>query len=174
MSRNIVARRADAFAHWTRLDRLTLIDQREPRNLRWWPALALVAMTIGYALVVASAHKHLHSFPILLGGGVLFFGTFGACTYIRALGPRLYRQFDRSLDEREQMLRARAGHLSWRMIGLLAIAGCFYCGMAPVFGWWHPASNIDWVYLGLLIEGWALVLPTLVASWLQPRGDGDD
>jgi hypothetical protein len=36
-----------------------------------------------------------------------------------------------------------------------------------------PTQVIDWVYLGVMIEGWALVLPVLVVSWLQPRPERD-
>ena len=174
MTRNTVARRADAFAHWTRLDQLAFLGREgEPHNLRWWPALALIAMPLGYAMLIAGTDHHVGSFALAVVGGVLFFGAFIASSYLRTLGPRLNTNLSRDLDERERMLRARAGRISGRIIAALAIAGCFYCGSARQLGWWSPTRMLEWIYLGLVIEGWMLMLPTLVVSWLQPRGDPD-
>lgn len=169
MRPNTVARQADAFVHWIRLDRVILLGRLERRSLRWWPALALLAMPIGYALIVAAIDDPAHSVVRLAVGGILLFGTMIAVCYMRVLGPRLAGDIEHRLDERETMLRARAGHVSGRIIVLLAIAGCFYCGAAHPLELWMPRRPIDWIYLGLMIEGWAITLPVLVASWLQPR-----
>jgi hypothetical protein len=176
MRSNTIARRADAFVHWTRLDRVTLLGHPERRNLRWWPALALVVMVIGYALVVTAIDDRPHSISGLFQigvGGLLLFGAMGTAGWLRMLGPRLAADLEHKLDERERMLRARAGHIGGRIIALLTIAGCFYFGAARPLGLWMPTQTIDWVYLGVMVEGWALVLPVLVASWLQPRLDRD-
>lgn len=173
MRSNTIARRADAFVHWTRLDRVVLLGRVERRNLRWWPALAIVAMPVGYALIIVAVDDHLGSLPQVVVGGLLLFGGLIAACYMRVLGPRLAADIEHGLDERERMLGARAGHVSGRIIVLLVIAGCFYCGAAQPLGWWMPNHLLDWTYLGLMIEGWALVLPVLVASWLQPRFDRD-
>lgn len=176
MRANTLARRADAFVHWTRLDRVTLLSHPERRNLRWWPALALVAMVVGYALMVPAFDGHNHSIrSLVLGiiGGLLLFGAIGTAGWLRMLGPRLMADIEHGLDERERMLRARAGHISGRIIALAAIVGCFYCGVARPLGLWMPTQVIDWIYLGLVIEGWALILPVLVVSWLQPRPERD-
>lgn len=176
MRSNIIARRADAFVHWTRLDRVTLLGHPERRNLRWWPALALVTTLIGYTLVVTAVDDRARSVGSLfriVAGGLLLFGALGAAGWLRMLGPRLMADLEQGLDERERMLRARAGHISGRIIVLLAIVGCFYFGAARPLGLWMPTQVIDWVYLGVMIEGWALVLPVLVVSWLQPRPERD-
>ena len=41
-------------------------------------------------------------------------------------------------------------------------------------GFWMPASALEWVYLGLIIEAYALTLPVMVASWLQAAPDEDE
>ena len=176
MRSNTIARRADAFVHWTRLDRVTLLGHPERRNLRWWPALALVAMVIGYALVVTAIDGHNRSIGSIIRiaiGGLLLFGAIGTAGWLRMLGPRLTADLEHKLDERERMLRARAGHISGRIIALATIVGCFYFGAARPLGLWMPTQAIDWIYLGVVVEGWALILPVLVVSWLQPRPERD-
>lgn len=176
MRANAIARHADAFVHWTRLDRVTLLGHPERRNLRWWPALALVTMLAGYVLVAAAIDDRARSVSSLFRiatGGLLLFGALGTAGWLRMLGPRLMADLEQGLDERERMLRARAGHISGRIIASIAIIGCFYLGAAHPLGLWMPTQTIAWVYLGVMIEGWALVLPVLVVSWLQPPPERD-
>ncbi len=88
---------------------------------------------------------------------------------MRFAGPRLQPLNGTPLDERERKIRARAGHLSGVTVTIAAIAGCFYMGLAEPFKLWRPQSALEWVYLGLTIEGVAFVLPVFFASWMTPR-----
>jgi hypothetical protein len=172
--RNTIASRADAFARWTRLDRLTLIDRPEPRSLRWSPIAIVAAMAIGYAMLVSAPNKeHGPWWPALIGP-LLFYLSFGAAVYLRLFGPRLTGDPQHPLDERERMVKMRAGHLSGIAISIAAMFGCFYIGIGEQFGWWWTPHDLnDWIPLGLMIEAWMLTFPVLIASWAQPRPERD-
>jgi hypothetical protein len=163
----------DRFVHAARLDLFAPEGRPRPRNLRWLPLLALAAMVAGYAVMVAEFHPGGHSLQLGFGGVILFIlGYFCACL-VRLFGPRL-ADAARPLDEREQLVRARAGNISFFIITVLAMLGCFYGGYAAVFGTWMPRAAIEWVYLGLFFQAAAMALPVWVASWLQPKPDPED
>lgn len=172
--RNRVAERADIVARWTGIGRLIEPKKREPRTLRWWPLVLLVIATAGYALIAIDGLRH-HDGRLLAGilGYTLLYGSFGMATVLRVLGPRLIGSLDHPLDERERMIKARAGHIGGTVIAVATMGGCFYFGLATPFGLWVPDAN-GWVALGFLIETWWFTLPVLVASWLQARPPGDD
>jgi hypothetical protein len=170
----------DRFVHATHLDFLTPYAGREPRNLRWTPLIALLGVVGGYALLEIYAFRPAaagenwrwtlwHAF----GGGALFWISFGAANLVRLFGPRVTAE-QGQLDERELVLRARAGSLSGYLLSLLAVLGCFYCAFAPAFRLWRPETTLDWTYAGLLVEAFAFALPVLVASWLQPSPVPED
>jgi hypothetical protein len=162
----------DRFVHVTRLDRLAPQGRPRPRNLRWLPLLALAAMAVGYAVMAAKFRPGASMQPGF-GGVILFlFGYFGA-GLARLFGPRLADQAN-PLDEREREIRARAGNVSFWIVTILAMLGCFYGGFAAVFASWMPRTPIEWVYLGLFFQAIAMALPVWVASWLQPKPDPED
>ncbi len=78
------------------------------------------------------------------------------------------------LDERERILKARAGSISYLATTALAIGGCLYFGFAPLFDGRVPATSQEWIHLAFLLEAYALLLPVLVASWLQPAPEEED
>jgi hypothetical protein len=162
--------RLDRFVHVTRLDLLTPHAGRRPRNLRWLPLLLLAALALGYGLLVA-AMRGAAAPATGIAGGFLFFGAFLLANVVRLFGPRLAADAGVVLDEREAMIRARAGSVSGAILTGLAILFCFYGGYASVFGRWMPSSALEWVYLGLAVQAAGLALPVLVASWLQPALD---
>ncbi len=161
--------RMDRFVHVTRLDRLAFLDPR-PRTLRWMPLAVLAALIGGYALTV---FHQAHIDRSFLVGWLLFIGAFLAANAIRLFGPRLVPTARHALDERERMVKARASALSGTILDIFTIAGCFYMGTADPLGWWRPRTLLDWTYLGMGVQGSALMLPTLIASWLQPRPADD-
>lgn len=163
----------DRFVHATRLDILTQHKERQPRNLRWVPLLILLAMPAGYAVLISALH-HLLPVPWGAAGGGVFVIAFVAANVIRVFGPRLIPERGQPLDEREQMVKARAGSLSGAAIAMLLALGCCYCGFAAGLGWWMPRTPIEWIFLALIIQGWVLTLPVLVASWLQPKPDREE
>ncbi len=170
MARMTFAERADAVAKGSGLYKLTLIDvQQNPRPIRWWSLLVLIGIVVGYGWTVEAIARP-HSIAVsALAAPLLFFGAFLAANMIRFAGPRLQPLNGKPLDERERQVKTRAGNLSGVTITVAAIGGCFYMGVAPVFGWWAPRSTLDWIYLGMTGEGLAFVLPVFFASWMTPR-----
>lgn len=164
----------DRFVHATRLDSLTIHGRPRARSLRWWPLVALAALAAGYALYVAGSRSH-WDWRVGLVGAALFCFAFGAAQVVPYFGPRLIPDADGALDEREMAVRARAGCIAGTIMTLSTTAGCFYLGLAPVFGRaWAPAGPAEWVFLGLSFIAAARLLPVLIASWLLPRPDEDD
>jgi hypothetical protein len=164
----------DRFVHATHLDALTPYAHPRPRSLRWWPLVALVALAVGYALQTGGG-RGLWGWRVGVAGSLLFWAAFSAAQIVPLFGPRLIPDGHGALDERELMVRARAGSLSGAVLTILAAIGCFYFGLAPVFGpVFVPAGPLEWTFLGLALLAAARLLPVLVASWLLPRPDGAD
>jgi hypothetical protein len=166
----------DALVHKAHLDVLTPYGAPQRRNLRWLPLAILAALPAGFGLLAAILRgAGGPSGPLWLGyaGAGLFWLAFTAAQLIRLFGPRVGWEGG-PLDERELILKARAGSIGGAILAVLCAAGCFYGGYAAVFGAWMPATALEWVYLGLIIEAYALTLPVLVASWLQPAPDEED
>ena len=145
------------------LDRVFGIPAVRRRNLRWWPILTLVVLAAGYTLSV----RWEWGWQLSLAGPLLFMLAYGSSFYFRYLGPRLYQGIGAPLDEREQMLRARAGHLSGTIITIIAVGGCFYFALAQMFHWWAPTQIYDWTLLGMSLQAASFIFPTLAASWMQ-------
>ena len=164
----------DRFVHRTRLDVLTPFAVRRSRNLRWLPLLVMIALPVGYALQTSVARGQWASWQAGFAGTLIFVAGLVAASVLRLFGPRIVPEAGHNLDERELLLKARAGNISGAIITLLVALGCFYAASAEIFGTWVPASAIEWVFLGLGVQGYALVLPVLVASWLQPAPDGEE
>jgi len=169
----------DRLVHRTRLDFMTPMGSPRPRNLRWLPMLVLLALPAGYALLVWSLH---HVAPgrglgwaawLSIAGLIVYAAALVAATVIALFGPRVGRGVE-GLDERELMLRARAGNVSGQVIAALATLACFYGAGAATFGLWSPVDAVEWVNLGLIVSAYARLLPVLVASWLQPQPDAEE
>ena len=164
----------DAMVHKAGLDILTPHGAPRRRNLRWLPLLILAALPAGYVLQAWILRGGpLDLLWLAFVGGGLFWFAFAAAQLIRLFGPRVGWEGG-PLDERELMIKARAGSIAGSILAACCAVGCFYGGYAAVFGTWMPASALEWVYLGLIIEGYALTLPVLVASWLQGSPDEDE
>lgn len=164
----------DRFVHATRLDALTHYARPRPRSLRWWPLAALAALAAGY-LLQAGGGRGLWGWRVEILGSALFWTAFGAAQIVPLFGPRLIPDGNGALDERELAIRARAGSLSGAILTVLAAFGCFWFGLAPIFGAaWVPAGPLEWIFLGLALLAAARLLPVLIASWLMPRPDADD
>ena len=170
-----IPERLDWLVHKARLDILTPQGAPRRRNLRWLPLLILIAMPAAYGVMIATLPYSLRQggFGIPAVAIILFSLAFGAALLIRVFGPRVGWE-NGALDERELILKARAGSLSGALVAMLCALFCFYGGYAAVFGTWMPRTALEWVYLGLMIEAYALALPVLVASWLQPPPDAEE
>jgi hypothetical protein len=136
----------------------------EPRNLRWLPLLALAALAVGYAGLVLPSDVSLN---FRFAAALLFGLAYASSFYFRLFGPRIHYGIGATLDEREKVLRARAGHIAGWIIGVTAITSCFYFGLAALFGWWAPTRVHEWTLLGLALQAVFFILPVLIASWLQ-------
>ena len=164
----------DRLVRMSRLDLLSPEGRHRSRNLRWLPLVLLIGVAIGFALLVDPPGIGEPARRLRMAGAFIFVFCFIGSSLIRLAGPRLAPRTDRPLDERELVLRARAGSLSGSIIAILAVLGCFYFAAAIVYGWWIPRSAIEWVFLGLIIQAWAFALPVAVSSWLQPPMDGEE
>lgn len=169
----------DRAVHAAGLDFMTPYGAPRPRNLRWLPAVALVALPVGYALLVVSM-RHFErgqglsqAAGLAIAGMLLFFGAFVASVLIAFFGPRVAMAAP-GLDERERMIRSRAAGLSGHIVAILVATGCFYCAVAALLGLWRPAEILEWVNLGFLVLAYARLLPILIASWLQSDPDTQD
>jgi len=170
-----IPERLDWLVRKAGLDILTSVGAPRRRNLRWLPLLILVAMPISYGLMVATLPDPARhgGFGIPAIAIVLFSLAFGAAQLIRLFGPPVGWDGG-ALDERELILKARAGGIAGTTLAALCTLGCFYGGYAAVFGAWMPRTALEWVYLGMMIQTYALILPVLIASWLQPAPDAEE
>jgi hypothetical protein len=155
----------DRFVHVTRLDRILSMEV-PPRTLRWTPVFVIAALAAGYVMMTKTPSAAVREFWI---GLLLFWGAFFAAHILRAFGPRLTEAGRAALDERELMVKARAYATSGLVLATLAIVGCFYMSGAGALGLWHPRVPFDWINLGFGIQAGAMLMPTWVASWLEPR-----
>lgn len=153
----------DRFVYATRIDRLIFMKV-QPRTFRWTPLFVLAALIAGYVLMAKTASSPDRNFLI---GWMLFYGALIAAAFLRVLGPIAPRQ----LDERELIVNARAHALSGVVLASLAMFGCFYMASAGVPWLWHPRALLDWFNLGFGFQAGGMLLPTWIASWLQPRPD---
>ena len=158
------------------LYRMTMIERPEPRSLRWVPLIVLVAIAVGYALIVAALGTHDIGSALLMSGagGLVFTLGLVAATFLRFFGPRLILDPRNPLDERELIVRSRAIAVAGTMASFAAMMACFYFAVAMPFGLWMPQGPVEWSLLGFAIQGAWLILPTLTASWLQPRPEPGD
>lgn len=161
------------------LDRVAFTRHREPRPTRWLPLVILIALPVGYAMMFegpVQADKY-HGLILVGLGIVTFTGALALSAYARLVGPRLQGSTDNPLDERERMLRDRAGNIAGHFFSFLSMFGCMYFGFAyddlpkAIFHvqLWHPRSIPEWTNLGLLLQGYFFILPGFIASWLLPR-----
>jgi Na+/proline symporter len=131
----------------------------------------IAVMIAGYVLMAKNA-----SFPDrnFLIGWALFYGAFLAAAFLRVFGPRFTATATSPLDERELMVKARAHAISGVVLATFAMLGCFYMASGAVLGLWHPQLPMDWFNLGFGLQAAGMLLPTLIASWLQPPPLADD
>ncbi|MEH6792481.1 hypothetical protein, partial [Parasphingorhabdus sp.] len=136
------------------------------RTLRWTPLLVFVALVAGYAMLARSPSVLTPDFWI---AWLLFYGAFLAAHFVRLAGPRFTPSAREPLDERELTVKVRAHAISGMLFAGTAMFGCFYMAAAGTPGLWHPQGWYDWFNLGFGIQAAATLLPTWVASWLEPR-----
>jgi hypothetical protein len=157
--------RLDNFVYATRLDRV-LFRQIRPRTLRWTPLFVLAALTVGYVLMAKTVERPDRAFFV---GLLLFYGAYMAAGFLRIFGPRFVTTARHPLDEREMTVKMRAYALSGILLVGITMTGCFYLASAGVLGLWQPASPNDWIALGFGVQAAAMLLPTMIASWIEPR-----
>ena len=161
----------DRLVYATRLDRIIFLKV-EPRTFRWTPLVVIAALIIGYVEMAQTSSLPGRSFLI---GWTLFYLAYLVAAFLRIFGPR-FTTASRPLDERELMVKARAYALSGIILTSFAMLACFYMASAEVLQLWRPHTPNDWISLGLGIQAGAMLLPTLIASWLEPlpAADQDD
>jgi ABC-type Fe3+-siderophore transport system permease subunit len=147
-----------------------LFMQLKPRALRWTPLLVMAILAAGYVLMAKNETSPNRLFFI---GCALFYGAFAVTSFLRFFGPRLTGTARSPLDERELMVKARAHSLSGTALATFAMLGCFYMTAAGLPGFWFPRA-LDWMNLGFALQAGGMLLPTLIASWLQPRPVDDE
>ena len=157
--------RMDRLVYATGIDRIVFM-RFQPRSFRWTPLIVMAILIAGYALMENPQGPLRPRFFI---GWMLFYGAFLSAGFLRVLGPRFTSSLAHPLDERELMVRARAYALSGILLASFAMMGCFYMAWAALFHSWQPHLPNDWISLGFGIQAGGLLLPTLIASWMQPR-----
>lgn len=157
-------KKMDRLVYATRLDRIIFMSA-QPRTFRWTPLFVITALVAGYVMMAKTAGLPDRSFLI---GWLLFYGAFLAAAFLRVLGPRFTATALHPLDERELMVKARAHGVSGIVLANLAMLGCFYMATAGVPGLWHPHTMFDWFNLGFGVQAIGMLLPTWIASWLEP------
>ncbi|MGK6319833.1 hypothetical protein [Sphingomonas sp. DT-204] len=159
----------DRLVYATRLDRIVFMKM-QPRAFRWTPLLVIAALIVGYVLMAKTGVGIDADFLI---GWLIFYGAIVAAALLRALGPRFTATVNQPLDERELMVKARAHAISGVVLAMIVTLGCFYMASAGVPWLWHPQKFMDWFNLGFGIQGVSTLLPTWIASWLEPRPAAD-
>ena len=154
----------DRLVYAVGLDRIVFM-KFQPRAFRWTPLLVIVGLIVGYALM-ANAEAPLR--PGFFTGWLLFYGSYLAAALVRIFGPRFRPTFAHPLDERELTVRSRAYAISGILLVGAAMLGCFYMASAAALELWHPNTPNDWIALGFGIQAGGIILPTLIASWLEP------
>jgi hypothetical protein len=164
--------RMDSLVYATGFDRVLFMKMR-PRTLRWSPLFVLVALIAGYVLMATTSDRPNRTFLL---GLLLFYGAYLAAAFLRIFGPRFIPSAHHPLDEREMTVKMRAYATSGILLTGSTMLGCFYIASAGLFGLWQPRSPNDWIALGFGIQAAAMLLPTMVASWAEPRvaQDHDD
>ena len=160
----------DGLVYATRLDRIIFMKV-QPRSFRWAPLLVIGAMITVYVMMAQTTSLADSGFLI---GWPLFYSAFLVAAFLRVFGPRFTPTAVRPLDERELMVKARAHAVSGLVLSTFAMLGCFYMATAGLPGLWHPHTPSDWVNLGFGLQAGGMLLPTWIASWLQPRPAAED
>jgi hypothetical protein len=163
-------KKMDDLVYATRLDRI-LFMKVQPRTFRWLPLLVIAALIAGYVMMAKLTGRPDRSFFI---GWLLFYGAFLVAAFLRVFGPRFTATARHPLDERELMVKARAHARSGIVLAGLAMLGCFYMATAGLPGLWHPQMPNDWISLGFGLQALGLLLPTWIASWLEPQAAADE
>lgn len=167
-------KRLDRLVYATRLDRLIFM-KFQPRSFRWIPLLVLAALGVGYVLMAkTSSLPERTDLRTYLIGAMIFYGAFVVAGFLRLLGPRFTPTALHPLDERELMVKARAHAVSGIVLATFTMLGCFYMAAAGLPGLWHPHTPNDWVNLGFGLQALGLLLPSWIASWLEPPAAADD
>ena len=159
----------DRAVYATGIDRIIFMKFK-PRALRWTPLLAFATLVAGYAVIAGSVASPNRTYLI---GTAIFYGAFMVAAFLRLFGPRFTGTANHPLDERELTVKARAHAISGTALATFAMLGCFYMTAADLPGFWHPRA-VDWMNLGFGIQAAGMLLPTLIASWMQPRPLADD
>ncbi len=155
----------DRLVYATRLDRV-LFRKIRPRTLRWTPLFVLAALIAGYVLMAKTVGRPDRAFFV---GFLLFYGAYLAAAFLRIFGPRFVPSARHPLDEREMTVKMRAYALSGVLLTGVTMLGCFYMAVAGMVGLWHPQSPNDWIALGFGVQAAAMLVPTAIASWAEPR-----
>ena len=168
--------RLDRVVYATGIDRIIFMTTR-PRIFRWLPLVLMAALVVGFVVMVRGYAVMACSVTITrdyLLGWALFYGAYLGAAFLRVLGPRFMGTVHRALDEREQAVKARAYAISGIFLAGFAMLACFYMAGAEVLNLWRPGNPGEWINLGFGIQASAMLLPTWIASWLQPRPGADD
>lgn len=161
--------RMDRLVYATRLDRVVFM-KIQPRTLRWTPLFVLAALVAGYVLMAKTTPRPDRDFLL---GWLLFYGAYLTAAFLRVFGPRFISTALQPLDEREMAVKMRAYALSGILLVGFAMLGCFYLAGAGLLRLWQPHTPNDWVSLGFGLQATAMLLPTLIASWIEPRPASD-
>lgn len=158
----------DRLVYATRLDKIIFMKM-PPRSFRWAPLLVIAVMLLGFVLMAKTGIAIAADFLI---GWMIFYGAILAAYLLRTLGPRFTATVNRPLDERELIVKARAHASSGVVLAMIFSLGCFYMASEAVPWLWHP-HFMDWFNLGFGVQAVSTLLPTWIASWIEPQPIAD-
>jgi hypothetical protein len=138
------------------------------RHMRWLPiaALAMTAAGVAWHVAVPEARR--------FGGDDLVVLAFFLTVFVQLLGPLREPTRTAPLDEREQLLRARANLAGAATVAILAIGGALYFSLTSWFPVWVPASHGDWKTICFALLTIYRAVPPLHASWTTRPLDDDE
>ena len=133
------------------------------RNLYWIAILPVVLVPLGEALSSAFDDGS-HSGLVWTGAALVLLGIAALSVAVRSRYHRLSVADEGTLDERELVLRYRAGATAFRAYWLVTILGCAYLYYAPRLGGPIPSGR-GWVWIMFTLGSLGFLLPIIILEW---------
>jgi len=127
------------------------------RHLRWFPIVALLVVSIGMALIVASPQRSWLGYLVLILGNAI-------AAWLPIFGP--IKPWGEIADERERQVRHDAYFAAFATISLVSVVGVSLIMSLTLIERWEIGTLLFDLagFILFLFSLWE-VIPTLHASW---------